>query len=123
MGWIDCSVATGVPDASTWPNSTCLMETRPSKGARMGFLAMVAWRGPTFAAVCFAFASADRDACHSWASTLAEVTDPGGIANDLLALIILAIWPPLMAPKTPTTATSATAAMTHTRHLLGRVRN
>ena len=32
---------------------------------------------------------ADRDCCHSDASTLAEVTDSGGIANDLLALNIV----------------------------------
>src|SRR2546421_689182 len=97
------------------------METRPSKGARMVFLAMVAWR--VTAGMERSVPTAARDACHSWASTWAEVTDSGGIANDLLALIILAIWPPLMAAKTPTTATSAAAAMTHTRHLLGRVRN
>ena len=35
--------------------------------------------------------TADRDACHSTASTLAEVTDSGGIAKDLPALIILRI--------------------------------
>ena len=35
--------------------------------------------------------TADRDACHSTPSTLAEVTDSGGIAKDLPALIILPI--------------------------------
>ena len=58
MGWIDCREAISVPEASTCPSSTCRMATRPSKGARMVFLAMVACNVPTLAAVCLARASA-----------------------------------------------------------------
>src|SRR5437867_3840205 len=188
------SEAIAVPEASTCPSSTCRIETRPSNGARMVFLAMFASRVTTFAAACFARASAasrsageltcasrsvlarcrlararsasalaaascpcsvelssftsksplrtnmpeskpisrtrpgtsearvtvrtaisvptvEREACHSTASTLAEVTDSGGMAKDLPALIILPIWPALIPARMTTTATSAAFAL------------
>src|SRR6202162_5329878 len=61
-----------------------------------------------------------REDCHSLASTLVEVTDSGGIAKDLPALIIVAIWPPLIAARTRITPTKATIARIHTRRLFSR---
>jgi len=94
------------------PDSKPISRTRPDT-SEASVTARMATSVPT----------AERAACHSWASTLAEVTDSGGIANDLLALIILLICPALMPARTTTTATSATTAMIHTRRLLDRVRN
>ena len=42
----------GVPGDTTWPSSTDRMPTRPSNGARMIFLLMIAWRFTTVARVC-----------------------------------------------------------------------
>ena len=204
MGWIDCSEAIGVPDPTTCPSSTCRMATLPSKGARMVFLAMVAVSVSTFAAACFARASAasrsaaevksdlrsvfersrvarassasaraaascacsvevsswtitsplrtkapeskpmfrtspgnseatvtartatsvptaDRADSHCWASTLAEVTDSGGMVNDLPALIMTPIWPALIPTSTAMTATRARTARIHVlRRFRGR---
>src|SRR3954452_20005473 len=64
-------------------------------------------------------ATADRDDSHWAASTLAEVTVSGGMANDLPALIITLIWPPLIPTSTATTARRPTMAMIHVMRLRG----
>ncbi len=50
MGLTDWSEATGAPAESTCPSSTCRMATRPSNGARIDFLAIIASRLATAAA-------------------------------------------------------------------------
>ena len=66
-------------------------------------------------------ATAPRAACHSLESTLAEVTDSGGMANDFPALIIVPIWPALMPASTTTTPNKAAMATIHIRRLLIRI--
>src|SRR4051812_29516884 len=66
-------------------------------------------------------ATADRDDSHWAASTLAEVTVSGGMANDLPALIITLIWPPLIPTSTATTARSPMMAMIQVLRLRGRL--
>ncbi len=61
---------------------------------------------------------ADRAACHSLASTFAEVTASGGMTKDLPALIMVPIWPALIPARITTIATSAAMAMIQFRRLL-----
>ena len=56
--------------------------------------------------------TAARDTCQRTASTLAEVTDSGGGANDLPALIMVAIWLALMPARIASVATRPTMATT-----------
>ena len=71
-----------VPGEITWPRSTCRMATRPSNGARIVFLVMVAFRFATMAAVCFARASA--------ASTSASVFAPPSRSLRALSMVVWA---------------------------------
>src|SRR2546430_8848089 len=65
--------------------------------------------------------TAGRDACHSTASTFAEVTASGGGANDLPAFIMVVIWATLIPARMARIASSARIAMIHTRRLFIRI--
>src|SRR5260370_701506 len=100
MGSMDCSETKGVPGERTCPSSTCRMPSLPSKGARMGFLAMVARSAATTASAC------------------GVVTASGGGANDLPALIMVPICRAFTPPRPATEMIRPTMTAVHILRLV-----
>ena len=111
----DASCASSVEVSSrtiTSPRRTNAPESKPSSRTVPGTSeATVTARTAT------SVPTASRDACHFTASTLAEVTVSGGMANDLPALIMAPICIALIPASTTMIATTPPTARNHTRFL------